>query len=183
MSEASTPFMVRRASVEDGVALADLGARTFIETYAAENTAGDMAAYVASSFSPGRQARQLIDPAYRYLVAEAAGRLVGYLLLRTGEAPACVDGSMPVELARLYVERAWQGRGVAAALMAAGLSEAEGMGARTLWLGVWERNVRAIRFYERHGLRRVGFHTFQLGDDIQVDDVMARPVRAADLTG
>jgi ribosomal protein S18 acetylase RimI-like enzyme len=112
-----------------------------------------------------------------------SGRLVGYALLRTGEVPGCVDGPMPVELARFYVEGAWQGRGVAQVLMAAGLQEAEDMGARTLWLGVWERNVRAIRFYEKHGLRRVGAQTFQLGHDIQIDDVMARPVRSADLTG
>ena len=183
MSEASTPVAVRRASIEDAALLAELGARTFIEAYAADNTPDDMATYVASSFTPERLAEQLVDPAYGYLVAEMSGRPVGYALLRTGDVPACVDGPMPVELARFYVESAWQGLGVAQVLMAAGLVEVERMGGRTLWLGVWERNARAIRFYEKQGLISVGTQTFRLGHDIQVDHVMARPIRSAGVTG
>jgi len=182
MSETSSPVAVRPASIQDAGLLAALGARTFIETYAAYNTSEDMTAYVAGSFTAERQANELVDPAYRYLIADVSERVVGYALLRTGGVPACVSGPRPIELARFYVERAWQGLGVAQALMAAALTEAERMGARTLWLGVWERNARAIRFYERHGLRRVGIQTFRLGQDLQVDNVMTRPVHTADLT-
>jgi ribosomal protein S18 acetylase RimI-like enzyme len=177
VSEAKPPFTVRQASLADAAGLAELGARTFRDTYAADNTADDMAAYVATSFSPEIQARELSDPTCRYLLAVVSGRPVGYAFLRGGDAPAVVDGPEPIELGRIYVESAWQGLGVAQALMDASLREAERMGARTLWLGVWERNARAIRFYEKHGLRRVGTHSFQLGADIQVDDIMVRPVR------
>jgi ribosomal protein S18 acetylase RimI-like enzyme len=79
---------------------------------------------------------------------------------------------------RFYVDRPWFGRGVAPALMAACAAEARRRGGDVLWLGVWERNARAIAFYEKCGFRRVGIQPFQLGSDRQTDYVMARPLRA-----
>jgi ribosomal protein S18 acetylase RimI-like enzyme len=72
------------------------------------------------------------------------------------------------------VARVWHGRGVAQALMDAVLDGARARGGRTLWLGVWERNPRAVAFYQRYGFHRVGEHTFRLGDDEQTDWLLAR---------
>ena len=81
-----------------------------------------------------------------------------------------------MELKRLYVARAWHGQGVAQALMDAALDTARARGAQTLWLGVWERNPRAVAFYAKYGFVRVGEHTFVLGGDAQTDWLFARPV-------
>src|SRR5436305_271799 len=78
----------------------------------------------------------------------------------------------PVELARFYVAHAWHGRGIAQALMDAVKNAAEVLGGKTLWLGVWERNARAIAFYEKCGFRTVGSHPFLVGSDLQTDLVM-----------
>ena len=85
----------------------------------------------------------------------------------------------PVELQRLYVDRTAMGRGVGAALMRATLDAARSAGYRTLWLGVWERNARAISFYERWQFETVGDHVFRLGSDHQTDLIMARRVAGA----
>jgi ribosomal protein S18 acetylase RimI-like enzyme len=96
--------------------------------------------------------------------------------LLAGTPPAAVGGPAPLELKRLYVARAWHGRGVAQALMNAALDAARARSAGTLWLGVWERNPRAVRFYEKYGFARVGEHTFVLGADAQTDWILARPL-------
>jgi GNAT superfamily N-acetyltransferase len=85
----------------------------------------------------------------------------------------------PVELQRFYADRSAIGHGVGAALMRASLDAARSAGHRTLWLGVWERNARAISFYERWQFETVGDHKFRLGSDLQTDLIMARPVPAA----
>jgi multidrug efflux pump subunit AcrB len=90
-----------------------------------------------------------------------------------------VVGSDPIELQRLYVDRSALGRGVGAALMRASLDTARLSGHRTLWLGVWERNTRAISFYEQWQFATVGKHKFSLGSDNQTDLIMARPVPGA----
>ena len=81
-----------------------------------------------------------------------------------------------MELKRLYVTRSWHGKGVAQALMDAALDAARARGAKTLWLGVWERNERAVAFYGKYGFARVGEHTFVLGSDAQTDWLLARPL-------
>lgn len=165
---------IRRATPADANLLAEFGARTFSDTFAADNTPEDMAAYLAAAFSPSMQAAELADPRATLLVAEAEGEVAGYAHLRAGEAPGCVSGDKPVEIVRLYAGRAYHGRGVGAALMRACLEAAQEAGGATLWLGVWERNARARAFYGRWGFREVGAHEFRLGTDMQTDILMEK---------
>ncbi|MBV9496282.1 MAG: GNAT family N-acetyltransferase [Acidobacteria bacterium] len=99
-------------------------------------------------------------------------RPIAFAQLRLGEAPACVEGARPVELARFYVDRGFHGRGIAQQLMEAVRNAARNLGGETLWLGVWEHNPRAIRFYEKCGFEDVGSHGFFVGSDLQTDRVM-----------
>jgi ribosomal protein S18 acetylase RimI-like enzyme len=108
----------------------------------------------------------------------AATRLVGYAHLVSSTAPASVRSPAPLELKRFYVSRALHGRGVAQSLMSAVLDTARARGAEVLWLGVWERNPRAVAFYAKYGFTRVGERTFTLGADEQTDWILARPLRA-----
>ncbi len=170
---------IRRASAADNVLLAELGARTFRDTFAAANTPENMAAYLAASFGPEIQAAELADPRVVFLIAEIEGEPAGYAQLRGGAAPSGINGSNPVELVRIYARREIIGQGVGAALMQACIAEARRRGYDTVWLGVWEHNVRARAFYERWGFKEAGTHVFQLGDDPQTDVLMQRAVDPA----
>lgn len=170
---ADTPIL-RRAVADDAALLAELGARTFHDTFAADNDPRDLAAYLAESFSPAKQAAELADPSHSFLIAELGGTAIGYAQLRSGDAPPSVRGPRPTELARIYVDRPWLGRGVGELLLGSCIAEARRAGFQTLWLGVWERNARALAFYRRRGFTVVGSHIFQLGSDPQTDLLMER---------
>ena len=167
---------IRRANREDAGLLAELGARTFSETFAADNTPQDMSAYLAASFSLAQQTAQLADPASTFLLAEVGGLATGYAQLHAGEAADGVEGAKPVELVRLYVSLEWLGRGIGEALMRACVDEARQAGHEAIWLGVWERNARAQAFYRKWNFRAVGQHVFQLGSDPQRDILMQRAI-------
>lgn len=171
-----TGCRIRRGEAHDAAILAELGARTFSETFLEHNNPADIAAFVADTYGPDKQAAELADPATIILVAELDGEAVGFAKLHAGPAPACVVGPAPIELARLYVARDQIGRGVGEALMRKVVEEAEGAGHATLWLGVWERNERAQRFYRRWQLEAVGAHVFVVGSDPQTDLVMSRGI-------
>ena len=176
---AADAVALRVATPADAAPLARLAARLFAEAFAADNTPEDMAGYLASAFTEERQRRELEDPGSRVWIAvppraAAPEDVAGYAQVRRAAGPACVTARRPAELARLYVDRAWHGRGVANALMDACLAQAEAWECDGVWLGVWERNARAIAFYERRGFRRVGTQTFLLGRDVQTDLVMER---------
>ncbi|PYS87943.1 MAG: GNAT family N-acetyltransferase [Acidobacteria bacterium] len=173
MTQDNSPA-IRSATAADVALLAELGARTFYETFVADNSPEDMAAYLAAAFSPEQQAAELADRRSNFFVAEIDGRAVGYAQLRAGEIPACVAGAKPIELARMYVSKDWLGQGVGEALMRACLEQARASGYQTIWLGVWEHNARAQAFYRKWDFRVIGAHIFQLGSDPQTDLLMER---------
>src|SRR5262245_55164583 len=126
-------FNIRRGTPADAALLAEFGARTFFETFAADNSAEDMAKHLASAWSPALQEAELRDPLLETLLAvDAAGSLAGFAQLRAEYAPACVPTRAPIELKRLYVDKPWQGRGLARALMNEVERAARARGAREL---------------------------------------------------
>jgi ribosomal protein S18 acetylase RimI-like enzyme len=167
---------IRPATEADAALLAEMGARTFRDSYAHLNRPQDIEKYVAANFSLAQLGKELRDPAATFLLATEAGTDVGYIKLRDGGKPDSVSGPTPVELERIYVERQTIGKGYGSALMAACLEAAQQAGFKTVWLGVWEKNQRAIRFYKKWGFLVVGTQTFVLGDAVQSDYVMARSV-------
>lgn len=170
----ATQVQIVRAADADAAALAEFGARTFFETFAADNSADDMRLHLASAWGPELQRAEIRDPQLDTLLARVDGVLAGFAQLRAGHAPSGVATVQPVELLRFYVDQPWQGRGLARQLMEAVERQARMRGARELWLGVWERNERAQMFYRKHGFRKVGTQIFVVGTDPQTDHVMLR---------
>ena len=164
----------RRATLTDAHRLAVFAERAFIETFSAHNTPADMAAYCAHAFGDDIEARQLADPARVCVLSEIDGAVAAYAYVVVGSTSVDVVGEAPAEIQRFYVDHPWHGRGLAQQLMGRCVAEAIARGSRTLWLGVWERNARAIRFYDRCGFRAVGSQRFMLGADAQNDLVMSR---------
>jgi ribosomal protein S18 acetylase RimI-like enzyme len=168
---------IRRAVPADAAPLAELAARIFHETFAEGTSPDDMAAFLAESYGERQQSEEIADPEIATLVAEAVGgALVAFSQSYRAPAPECVTGESPVELQRFYVDRPWHGSGLAQRLMAATRDAGRDLGGRTLWLTVWERNDRAIAFYEKCGFVDVGEREFWVGSDCQMDRVMTAPL-------
>jgi ribosomal protein S18 acetylase RimI-like enzyme len=156
--------------------LAELGEETFREAFGSQNTPEDVTLYAAKTFAPNIQAAELADPKGFFLIAEIEDEAAGYVRLREAAPATRTRSSRPIEIVRLYARTRWIGRGVGPALMEAALREARARGHDSIWLGVWERNARAIAFYRKWGFVEIGTQPFQLGNDLQNDLVMMRAV-------
>jgi ribosomal protein S18 acetylase RimI-like enzyme len=167
---------VRKAERADGARLAALAETTFRDTFSTMNTPENMELHCRHSYGEAIQAAEIVNPHMVTFLSEHEGELVGFAQLRWGKAPDAVVGSAPAEILRLYVARSHHGRGVAHDLMRACLAEAAQHRSDIVWLGVWERNPRAIAFYRKFGFAEVGAHVFALGEDPQRDIVMSRPI-------
>ncbi|WP_310569108.1 GNAT family N-acetyltransferase [Gemmatimonas sp.] len=171
---------IRTATATDAEALSQFAARVFHDTFAPDNDPMDMHAYLSDAFTPEKQAAEIADATCVCLVADMAGVFAGYALLRLAAPDPIASrtnaGEQSVELQRFYVDHAWHGQGIAPRLMAACVDAARTAGGATMWLGVWERNARAIRFYTKQGFADIGTQEFRLGSDLQTDRVMSRPV-------
>jgi ribosomal protein S18 acetylase RimI-like enzyme len=178
MSATPPAVSYRTATIDDAPALAAFGRRMFEATFGAQNDPDNLALYLAATYGDDVQRAELRDHDASMIVADADGEIAGYAYVKRTEAPRAIDGPSPIEIVRFYVGTAWHGTGVAHQLMDAALDAAARMGAETVWLGVWERNPRGIRFYEKRGFKDAGAHTFMLGRDRQNDRLMTRSVRA-----
>ena len=147
---------IRRARPDDASLITDIGASTFEASFGADNRLEDMEQYLSLSFSKAHIEAQLADPSSIFLLAYEDCKAVGYVMLRVSKKPISVAGTKPVELARLYVDEEIIGKGYGSALMNSCLEKAKKNGYRTIWLGVWQKNLRAIRFYEKWGFKKVG---------------------------
>lgn len=165
---------IRIAAAADAADIAELGARTFVNAFAPANRPEDIASYVAEAFSRDTIERELQDPGSVFLLLVRARANIGYAKLRKAAAPACVIGPDPVELERIYIDAGHQRGGLGGVLVNAAIGHARKRGHRTIWLGVWERNEGARRFYESHRFSLVGTKHFVLGSDRQTDVVMSR---------
>ena len=166
-----------KASASDAEELAAFAARTFAETFAADNRPEDMQAHLSANYSVERQAAELADRSVTTILARSDGELLGYAQVRRSTPPACVTHADPIELHRFYLDKRAQGSGLASQLMLAVHKAAEEFRGQHLWLGVWEHNPRAIAFYRKTGFRDVGSTIYMVGPDRQTDRVMVTAVR------
>lgn len=167
---------LRTAAPGDVDLLTALGARLFRATYEQQTSRADLDAYIAEVYRADRVAGTLADPCQRYTIAEVGGTPIGYALVEHGARPPYGRAERPLALAELYVDHAFHGRGIGPLLLRATLDDASASSADLVWLTVWERNARAIRFYRREGFRQLGETTFSLGRVQQRDLVLARAV-------
>jgi ribosomal protein S18 acetylase RimI-like enzyme len=163
---------IRYGTTDDAKMLAELGARSFYDTFAKDNTPENIQAYLKKSFSPDIQFNELTQPDVIFLIAESDEKPVGYTQLILNSPDEATAGTRPLEIRRIYATQEYLGKGVGKELMQATISEARQRGCDCIWLGVWEKNQRAIEFYKKWGFREVGTHIFFVGDDRQNDFVM-----------
>ena len=163
---------LRIAHLSDLSELLELAQTSFLQAFSAGNKPENVQAYLAEAFNEAQLTKELENPASTFIVASLEGRLVGYTKLNLAAAQADVQDPDAVEVARLYtLEEVW-GTGLGQLLLEAAFAFTKQEGKTWLWLGVWEHNARAIRFYEKNGLRIFGSHPFPFGDEIQNDWLM-----------
>lgn len=173
-----TLINIRQAAPEDAKLLTDLAYTTFWDAFAhhPKNAPDDLNYYMRQAFNVEQIASELDDERSIFLIAEIGDEAAGYAKIIIGNTEAGITSERPIELSRLYSHQKHLGQGVGQSLMDACLDRARVDGRDVMWLGVWEFNPRAQRFYEKNGFRVVGRHVFQLGEDPQIDLLMQRAV-------
>ena len=173
MTATPARWHIRQATAADAEALARFGAQCFREAYGADTREEDIEAHIAEHYGTAQQHAEIAEPEAAFLMAFVEGQLHGYARLRRSVPPEGVGPGDALEIHRFYLARQAQGSGLAQRLMRDVLDLAHSRGAKRIWLTVWERNARAIAFYRRWGFVDCGETVFPVGDDPQIDRLMA----------
>lgn len=152
--------------------LVELARSTFEENYAHLNDPANFQAYVAAAFSPEQWLLEYLDPDARLFMAWQHDQPVGYIKVNLDRPRTELPAAHQAELERIYVHSRAQRAGIGRLLLEQAKEVARAAGAAQLWLGVWEKNPRAIAWYQKQGFVQFGSHTFQLGWEPQNDLLM-----------
>lgn len=155
--------------------LTDLGRRLFADTFSSANKPENMETYLDEAHKLPLQLKELSSPHWQTFMAFDGETAVGYAQLRQeGKVYDFIQDDDAIELHRIYVDKTYQGKGVGKLLIDACLAKARELNKKTIWLGVWEFNPKAIAFYERLGFYTVGSHIFKLGEQEDTDLVLVK---------
>lgn len=162
------------ATAESISTIQQIGKETFYETFSGSNTKEDMQKYLDENFSEEKVKSELNNNESMFFVAWDESLPVGYLKVNVGAAQTEDQGNTALEIERIYVKSSHHGKKVGQMLYEQALVTAEQLKKDTIWLGVWEENPRAIRFYEKNGFFAFDRHIFKMGDDEQTDIMMRK---------
>jgi ribosomal protein S18 acetylase RimI-like enzyme len=169
-----TQIIIDKADLGDLQTLQQVGRETFFETFAQSNTEADMKQYLEENFSEEKVRAELTNPDSYFFIAREEGNPIGYLKTNVGQAQTELRDETGLEIERIYVTSSHHGKKVGALLYEKALEVAQQMKKSYLWLGVWEENPRAIRFYEKNGFVAFDKHLFKVGTDEQTDILMRK---------
>lgn len=165
-------LVIRYALPAEASLIADISRQTFYETFAESNTAEDMEKFMNEQFSRDRLIKETEEPGSIFLLAYDDAEPIGYAKMRDREKHSEFNGFTSIEIARIYALKKSIGKGVGRELMQKCISIAREMNRDIIWLGVWEKNERAIQFYRKWGFEKFAEHEFILGSDVQTDWLM-----------
>lgn len=168
----SESFHITRATTADIDILIRLGRQTFIEAYAAQNSEENMRIYLAQSFNSAQLEKEFNEPFCQFFIALSGDIPAGFAKIRLLEDPPELAGRKHMELQRIYVLNAFQGKKIGKALLEHSKNTARNLGFDVLWLGVWSKNFKAMEFYRLQGFEKFGKHIFHFGDEEHLDDLL-----------
>lgn len=161
-------------SDEDIKKLQTIAKQTFTETFGSQNTAEDLAKFLNKEYDFNKLKSEVADPESFYYFCYFNDELAGYLKLNIGSAQTESDYPEALEIQRIYVLQKYQGQKIGLSMMQHAIAVAKKIKKSQVWLGVWEKNLKAQAFYRKSGFEKVGSHDFVLGDDIQKDYILVK---------
>jgi ribosomal protein S18 acetylase RimI-like enzyme len=168
--------VIREATVADAKLIADISHQTFYESFAAYNRKEDMDKFLSQQFTKGKLIMEVGARENTFLLAYHGNDIAGYVKIRDERVPLSLGNVSALEVARIYAVSNQIGKGVGSLLMQACIDIAGQRKKEWLWLGVWEKNQRAIDFYTKWGFEKFDETDLLLGDDMQRDWLMKKRI-------
>ena len=167
-----TTIEIRKATVSDLETIQKISIQTFIETFAAVNSPENIANYIKDSLNTEQLTTELNNANSQFYIAYSNAEVVGYLKINFGDAQTETINENALEVQRIYVLQNFHGKNIGQLLLEKVKKIAQTTDVEYIWLGVWEENHRALRFYIKNGFVVFDKHVFMMGNDEQTDLLM-----------
>lgn len=160
----------------DLATLKRVGIETFNDTFAAQNTVENMQEYLERAYADEKLSAELKNKDSFFYFLKKEEEILGYIKMNINQAQTEKIAENSLEVERIYIRKAHLRKGFGKLLLQFAQEQANNWGKMTVWLGVWEYNFNAQSFYKKMGFKRVGEHTFLMGDDEQTDFILLKNI-------
>lgn len=165
-------LLIKECSLKDIEEIKYICEKTFYDTFSHENTKEDMENYLKENFSYDQLENEINNKASRFYIVKNNENVVAYMKLNFDKAQTEPGHHNTLEIQRIYILQEYQGKHIGKQLIQKTIEIGIENNLDYIWLGVWEHNVDAIKFYEKQGFKKFDTHIFKLGDDEQTDNLM-----------
>ena len=162
----------KKCTLKDLDNLTKLSRKTFIDAFEKDNNSTDFNNYIKLAFSKATIKAEFLNPNTSFYFTYLNNVLVGYFKLNQNEAQNELFDQPSIELERIYVLKEFQGKQIGKLMLLKIRDIVKAKQVSFLWLGVWQKNNAAIRFYERLGFTKFSTHPYFIGKDKQIDWLM-----------
>ncbi len=174
-------IMLEKCSLDDLPVLRRIGQETYFAAFASMNSQDNMDSYLKRAFSCEQITSELEKDSSAFYFLQCSGFLAGYLKINLPPIQSDLNAPETLEIERIYVVKKYQGTGLGGRLLETAEQIGIGLECKAAWLGVWEKNAKAIGFYARMGYAEVGRHSFRMGEDVQSDLIMRKSLKKIEL--
>ena len=165
-------FLIKECSLEDIEKIKYISEKTFYETFSGENTEEDMENYLKENFSYEQVESEIKNNYSKFYIVEDNKEVAAYMKLNFDKAQTEKAHINTLEVQRIYVLQEYKSKHIGKGLIEKAIEIGRDNHLNYIWLGVWENNINAIKFYEKQGFEKFDTHIFKLGEDEQIDNLM-----------
>lgn len=167
---------LQQATIHDALLLQQLSITTFTETFAAQNSVENLNQYLEKAYNIRQLEAELRNENSTFFILLNGKELLGYLKLNIENAQTETIAEDAVEIERIYILKQHKRNGYGKVLIETAETFAKNNQKQSIWLGVWEKNVAAIKFYHKRGFTQISSHSFFMGEDEQIDLIMSKKI-------
>ncbi|KGK90158.1 GNAT family N-acetyltransferase [Clostridium sp. HMP27] len=165
-------LVIKECSLKDIEKIKYIGEKTFYETFSNDNTKEDMESYLKENFSYEKLDSEIKNNGSKFYIVENNEEVAAYMKVNFDKAQTEAGHDNTLEVQRIYVLQEYKGKHVGKLLIQKAIEIGKSNNLDYIWLGVWENNINAIKFYEKQGFNKFDTHIFKLGEDEQMDNLM-----------
>jgi ribosomal protein S18 acetylase RimI-like enzyme len=168
--------IITKCTISDLPELQKISGETFADTFGPFNSPENVKKYIQKSYSEEQLTNELTDSQSQFFFIKVNNRSAGYLKINVGDAQTENMGSDSLEIQRIYIRSQYKHQGLGSQLLAKGIAIARELNKSFVWLGVWENNHDALKFYQKFGFNQYSDHIFTLGGSEQRDLIMKKMI-------
>lgn len=169
-----TDYTIKNVTTDDVKELQAISRETFKKTFDAYTAPDDMARFLKEDYETNKLINEINNPDSRFFFLMVKDEVAGYLKVNVGDAQTEDLKPNALEVERIYLREKFQHQGLGLVLIKLAEKLAREENKDYMWLGVYEKNIVAQKFYAKDGFERVSEHVFQVGDDAQTDYLLAK---------